>query len=229
MTQQPAAAKDAANNSGRFGGRTAQQSGQGSPQEPLKQPRAQSRQQLAPASEPPWQQSASEVSEGGAVPWPAGLELAEGQHMRVDMDTDTSQLDSTAKPPWGDTDGRAGSSGGSANSSSGGDPSKESIMLLDDREGGSLGDGRSDKSQWQRLLQGCCGEVDERVAALAAFAAFMALSHTSLHAVFPSFVRVRSTLLPSSRLTKACRQAQHGLRSAEGHVGTTTQVLAVDM
>jgi hypothetical protein len=117
------------------------------------------------------------------VPWTA-LELAEAQQSRVSTDTATPLLGSTAAPPWSDADARAGGTGGKL--------SKESIALLDDGGGGSLGDGRSSRSQWQRLLQGCCGEIDERAAALAAFAAFMALSHTSLHAVFPSFVRVRS-------------------------------------
>jgi hypothetical protein len=92
------------------------------------------------------------------------------------------QRGSTQGSPWADLNSGVGDgSGGSSNLS------KRHTLLLDD---GS--DSRSRTGQWQRLLRDCCGEIDERAAALAAFAAFMALSLTSLHAVFPSFVRVRS-------------------------------------
>ena len=205
MTQQPAAAEDAAHSSGQSSGQRAQQIAPEGQQGILQQPSPLRREQVAPPVGTQWQQSTAEArpSGGSAVPWTA-LELADSQQSRVSTDTTTPQLYSTAAPPWSNADARAGNNGG-------GKLSKASIALLDDGDGGSLGDGRSSRSQWQRLLQGCCGEVDERAAALAAFAAFMALSHTSLHAVFPSFVRVRRPLACTSWFAAACINTQHSL------------------
>lgn len=180
--QQPAAAADAAPAGCQTGGRNAQQE--------LPQQLNSQYEQEAPAVEPCWQQPTAASFGGdacGAVPG-AAMGLAEGRRSSVNVEPSGSQLSGAP----GFSNAEVGGSSGKS--------SKRHMLLFKDGT-----NGRSSRGQWQRLLQFCCGELDERVASLAAFAAFMALSHTSLHAVFPSFVRVRTVTRAHSALTWTSR------------------------